>query len=234
MTDREDIRGAGTAGPGGGTVSGAWDALKERLGAIPAFRRLAGELGLEGADVAASGLAGSARSLVLSALEPTAGGPVLVVAPDPVTARDVKEDLEIFGLREVVVYPEDEMLPYDYHDPDRDLTGMQMRALEALCGGRVRVLVCTLRSAMKKVLQRVRFEGLLTELGEGDGQDPLELGERLVGLGYERHGVVEPGSHGVRRRRDNVDARVRHRDAALDGDAGPSRGASVAPHGADT
>lgn len=194
MSERKGMHAGADGGPAGGGRQmdpSVWEELKERLGTIPAFRRLTGELEREGADVAASGLAGSARSLVLAALAPSAGGPLLVVAPDPVTARDVRDDLEIFGLEEVVVYPEDEILPYDYHDPDRDLTGMQMKALEALCDGHVRVLVCTLRSALKKVLPRTRFMELLVELVEGDERDPIALCERLVGLGYERHGVVE-------------------------------------------
>ncbi|UCF04243.1 MAG: transcription-repair coupling factor [bacterium] len=168
-----------------------WEDLRQRLEKLSAYVRLRDELMRGSTEVAASGLAGSARSLVLSTLAPGLEKPLIIVAPDPVKVQDVAGDLEIFGLDGVVIYPEDEILPYDYHDPDRDCTGMQMKALEALCGGECRVLVCTLRAMLKKVLPPRRFRELLIGLNKGEENDPLSLAEDLVGLGYERHGIVE-------------------------------------------
>ncbi|MCK4235645.1 MAG: hypothetical protein KAX38_00905, partial [Candidatus Krumholzibacteria bacterium] len=117
--------------------------------------------------------------------------PMLVIAPDPASARDIEEDLRLFGLDGVVSYPPDEILPYDYHDPDRDLTGLQMKALEALLEGRCRALVCTLRSALKKVFPPGLFKELLVGIRRGEERDPIELAEELTDLGYERHEIVE-------------------------------------------
>ena len=163
-----------------------WDDLKSRVREEPAFRKLAADLAAPGADAAAAGLHGGARSLVAAALAETRGEPLLVIAADPVAARDTAVDLELFGLDGVVFYPEDEMLPYDYHEPDRDLTGMQMQALEALAAGDCRVLVCTFRAAMKKVFPASLFRRLLLRLERGSERDPHEVAGRLVDLGYER------------------------------------------------
>ncbi len=168
-----------------------WDDLKHKIEGLEPYRALLKKLGPEGASVPVAGLYGSARSLVVAALASARRAPFIIIAPDPVRARDVEEDLRIFGVQGVVPYPEDEILPYDYHDPDRSLTGLQMEALDALGSGRCRVLVCTLRSALKKVFPRGLFRTLLVDVRAGEERDPHELAERLVRLGYERHETVE-------------------------------------------
>ena len=167
-----------------------WEELRETVSRLPAFAELESRLG-SGARVPVGGLTGSSRALVLAALLPRLGRPAVVIAADPVRARDIAEDLMCFGLERVVLYPEDEILPYDYHDPDRNLTGMQMAALDALVVGRCNVLVCTLRSLLKKVFPPGTFRDLLFDLENGGTADPYELADRLVRLGYERHQIVE-------------------------------------------
>ncbi|HVO76867.1 MAG TPA: hypothetical protein VMT60_02680, partial [Candidatus Bathyarchaeia archaeon] len=168
-----------------------WDELKEKIDGLSAYQALVKGLRAPDAHVSVTGLYGSARSLVLASLAEREQSPHLVIAPDPVRARDVEEDLRIFGVEGVVPYPEDEILPYDYHDPDRSLTGLQMRALEALGEGRCRALVCTPRSILKKVFPRELFRGLLIDMRVGEELDPHVLAERFVRLGYERHETVE-------------------------------------------
>ena len=168
-----------------------WDELKATIDRLGAYRELLKGLAAEGAHVPVAGLYGSARSLVLARLAAKQGLTYLIIAPDPVRARDVEEDLRIFGMDGVIPYPEDEILPYDYHDPDRSLTGLQMRSLEALGALRCRALVCTPRSILKKVFPPGLFRGLLVDIRCGEERDLHELAERLVRLGYERHETVE-------------------------------------------
>jgi transcription-repair coupling factor (superfamily II helicase) len=168
-----------------------WSELKGAISGLDPFEALAGRLEGPGSHARAGGLAGSSRSLVLSALVPELGRPVVAIASDPVRARDIAADLEHFGAGRVVFYPGDEILPYDYHDPDRNLTGMQMSALAALAEKRCDVFVCTPRALLKKVFSPAEFLSLLTDLRAGGEYDPYELAERLVRLGYERHGTVE-------------------------------------------
>jgi transcription-repair coupling factor (superfamily II helicase) len=168
-----------------------WDELRERISGLPEFGELARRLGGSPTAVKAYGLSGSSRSLLLASLIPRTDRRAVVIATDPLAARDIVSDLEFFGTEGVVFYPEDEILPYDYHDPDRYLTGMQMSALDGLSAGRCRVLVCTVRSLLKKVFEPELFRGLLIDLKQGQEHDPFDLAEKLVDLGYERHGTVE-------------------------------------------
>jgi transcription-repair coupling factor (superfamily II helicase) len=168
-----------------------WNDIKERIRALPSYRELTQALESAGSSVSAYGLTGGARSLVLACLAETREVPLLVVASDPVTARDVEEDLRIFGVEGIVSYPEDEILPYDYHDPDRDLTGLQMRALDALSEERCTVLITTPSAILRKVFTPEYYRSLLINLVKGEENDPTSLAGRLVRLGYERHGIVE-------------------------------------------
>ncbi len=168
-----------------------WEDLRKKISELPPFLELSQKLARRGAGARAGGLTGSSRSLVLSTLAPLLGRGIVVVASDPVKARDIAADLDHFGAGRVIFYPEDEILPYDYHDPDRNLTGMQMAALAAMAEKRCDVLVCTPASLLKKVFAPGLFLDLLADLVTGDEKDPYELAETLVHLGYERHGIVE-------------------------------------------
>ncbi len=168
-----------------------WEMLKDRIGALPAYRALEERLATDGATAPVTGLVGSSRSLVLSILTAGSRDPAIILAADPVNARDIAAELEGFGLGGVATYPEDEILPYDYHDPDRNLTGLQMLALEAIAEGRCRVLVSTPRAILKKVFPPGLFRTLLFDLSIGEQRDPHAVAEKLVHLGYERHGIVE-------------------------------------------
>jgi transcription-repair coupling factor (superfamily II helicase) len=168
-----------------------WDDLKERVRSLEQYLAVRKSIAERPAGIDVTGLHGGARSLFLVSLSEELVYPLLVVASDPVKVRDVVEDAALFGLEGVVAYPEDEMLPFDYHDPDRNLTGVQMTALESLADGTCNVLVCTVRSLLKKVFRPDEYRGLLIRLETGGERDPIELSEQLVRLGYERHGIVE-------------------------------------------
>ncbi|MBN1165467.1 MAG: transcription-repair coupling factor [Candidatus Krumholzibacteriota bacterium] len=168
-----------------------WEGLKKKIGGLPETRELGKKLAGKEAVIAVCGLSGSARALLLSLDEVRGDDPLLVIAPDPLTVRDIENDLKNFGLEGVTTFPEDEILPYDYHDPDRDLTGMQMRGLECLAEGKCRVLICTLRSLLKKVFRPEYFRSLLLDLRRGGEIDPVSLSRRLSFLGYERRRIVE-------------------------------------------
>ncbi|MBU8922395.1 MAG: transcription-repair coupling factor [Bacteroidales bacterium] len=172
-----------------------WDYLKDRIAGLPAFEGLEKRLEQDSGRIPVAGLAGSSQALVLSTLLRGKHGPVIVITTDPVSARDMEWELSSFGVEKVVAYPEDEILPYDYHDPDRNLTGMQMTALESVLDGSCEVLVCTMRSLLKKIFAPRLFRSLVFEVEQDREYDIYELADRLVQLGYERHEIVEAKGH---------------------------------------
>ncbi|MBN2184457.1 MAG: transcription-repair coupling factor [Candidatus Krumholzibacteriota bacterium] len=176
-----------------------WNDLKKSVVSLPAAKGLLNRMKAGPARIPVRGLTGSARSLLISAVMEETDETFMIIAADPVRARDIAADLESLGVEGVVSYPEDEILPYDYHDPDRNLTGMQMKALEALSEGNCRVLVCTLWSALKKVYGRETFRRLLIDIVKGKEYDLSGLASELDRIGYERHAIVEEkGQYAIR------------------------------------
>jgi len=130
-----------------------WDDIKQKLRRTEGYRKLLGEIGSRG-EASVAGLVGSSRSLLVSTVVGDDAAPVFVLVPDQVTLEDVVEDLGLFGVEGVVGFYEEEVLPYDYHEPDMDIVGLQMSALNALRTGKAGVVVATVRSLMKKVIPR--------------------------------------------------------------------------------
>ncbi|HMA76819.1 MAG TPA: transcription-repair coupling factor, partial [Candidatus Krumholzibacteriaceae bacterium] len=176
-----------------------WDSLKGKIRDLDQYRRLESLLDSERKKIRVSGLTGSSRSIVAATLIENNMAPVLLVTPDPVSARDMEADLKNFGIEKVVYYPESEVLPYDYHEPDRDLTGAQMAALESLLKGECKSFVCTLKSLLRKVFTPEQLKEYLTRIISGERYDMTSLAGRLADLGYERHQTVErKGQYAVR------------------------------------
>lgn len=168
-----------------------WDNVKEKIRGTEGyadFERLAGS-GKE--EIFLTGLRGSSCALLLAAYMDKEGTPLVIVAPDALSMRDMEMDLAAFGIEGAVSYPEDEILPYDYHEPDRDLVGEQMKALHSIREGRCRALVCTVRSFMKKVFKPALFGDLLLSFEKGGKYDMTDAIERIASIGYERHQIVE-------------------------------------------
>jgi len=167
-----------------------WDDIKQKLRRTEGYRKLLGEIGSKG-EASVAGLVGSSRSLLVSTVVGDDAAPVFVLVPDQVTLEDVVEDLGLFGVEGVVGFYEEEVLPYDYHEPDMDIVGLQMSALNALRTGKAGVVVATVRSLMKKVIPPGLLSSLVTELRLGTEMDIYELVEKLIDMGYERHNIVE-------------------------------------------
>jgi len=168
----------------------SWVDIKQRLKKTEAFSRLLGVL-TGGGGTTVSGLVGASRSLLVSALHEDNPSPIFILVPDQMTLQDVVDDLKIFGVKGVVGLFEEEVLPYDYHEPDMDLVGAQMAALRMLLSGEATVAVATVRSSMKKVIPPDVLSSLVTELKVSAEVDLYELIEKLVDMGYERHNIVE-------------------------------------------
>ncbi|MBD3178976.1 MAG: transcription-repair coupling factor [Candidatus Latescibacteria bacterium] len=168
-----------------------WESLKERIARLEGFQRITRMLESGEEDIEISGLSGSSRAILLARLLEERGGSMLVVASDPAGMNETATDLMSFGVDNVLLYPDDEVLPYDYHEPDRDLIGMQMKALAGLLEESSVVLVSTLKAVMKRVFEPELFRRMLMNISRGQSYQLTPLLGKLVSLGYERTGIVD-------------------------------------------
>jgi len=140
-----------------------------------------------GPAVGVRGLAGSAAPWLVAAVYAKLGGTFVWIAEDGERAEEMREDLELFLGKDLVLpFPEPETLPYDSTSPHPSVTAQRLETLAHLARGEKGIVVTTLRALAQKVLSPARLvehELTFVALQDYDRDDAIA---RLVGLGYER------------------------------------------------
>ncbi len=170
-------------------------AAAERLAAFAPLCAFAREGRARAADATSAlgpaagvrGLAGSAAPWLVAAAYEKLGGTFVWVAEDGEHAEEMREDLELFLGKELVLpLPEPETLPYDHASPHPSVTAQRLETLAALSRDDKGVVVTTLRALAQKVLSPARLVDHELSLAAGHDYDRDDVIARLVGLGYER------------------------------------------------
>ena len=144
---------------------------------------------------------GSAATAVVAALHERLGTRVLVVVtPSPTHAAETEADLEILlGRNTSYLFPQREALPYESSEPHLEIGGLRVEAVEALLGGRARLIVTTVRALQERSPIPSRLAELRITLTVGEEAGFLVLLDGLSERGFERVPVVEEvGQYAVR------------------------------------
>ncbi|MCY3712075.1 MAG: transcription-repair coupling factor [Gemmatimonadetes bacterium] len=147
-----------------------------------------------------SGLAGSARSLLLAHAYRKRGGATLVIVEDTDAAEEMYEDVSsLLDPDDVALFPPWEVLPYDQVSPPGDLSGRRLGALHALMNNRPLFVVATVRAVMQRTMPPSVLAGAVLQVAAGATIPLNELTARCNRLGYERTDMVQaPGHFSVR------------------------------------
>ena len=174
--------------------------LLEQVGESTPLAELLAALGRGRGRPTATGLAGSARALVLAQIFLRLERPLLAVLPEQEGAEALRDDLEVFlGAGRVLYLPEFETSPYDVRSPHLSILDARLAALSQLLLGRKGVLVTTARSlATQVVAPEVLRRGILA-LADGDPMDADDLSHWLADIGYRRVPLVEEQGDVARR-----------------------------------
>ena len=174
-------------------MSGTLHPIVQALGTCPGFQRLCEALPERGARRVLSGAIGSAATAAVAALhEHLATRLLVVIASSPRRAIEIEVDLELLlGEGTSFLFPQREARPYESSEPHLEIGALRVEAVEALLGGRTRLLVTTLRALQERAPIPADLAELRVSLrvGEEVGFQTLiaDLGER----GFERVPIVE-------------------------------------------
>jgi transcription-repair coupling factor (superfamily II helicase) len=139
------------------------------------------------------GLDDSARNLLMAAIRIQTGRPVLLVAPDPVSAGKIYEDLlSVFREEDVFLFPARELLyGYTLLSESKDAAAQRIVVLKQLAAQKSVVVVTTVSALLPKMAPPdVWLSGCFSlPVGEEAPLDHL-LGT-LVEAGYERVDMVD-------------------------------------------
>jgi transcription-repair coupling factor (superfamily II helicase) len=151
----------------------------------PPVRDLAGRLPARGEALGLGGLPGSAGAVLAAWLvERFPQRLVAVVAPTPAEAERWLTDLALLTDAPVALYPQREALGED--EPHYEIAGERVETLEALLGGRLRVLVTTARATAERTLVPAALGKSRVSLRPGMELPPGEVIESLERMGYRR------------------------------------------------
>ena len=164
----------------------------------PAIRELATRLPARGAALRLAGLPGSSGAVLGAWLAATERQRLLVVvAPTPGDAERWLSDLALLTDVPTALYPQREALGED--EPHYEIAGERVETLEALLGGRLRILVTTARATAERTLVPAALERTRLRVAVGARCPLQEVVESLESMGYQRVPTVsEVAEFGVR------------------------------------
>ena len=174
-------------------MSGSLHPIVQALGTCPSFERLCQALPGRGERRALSGAIGSAATASVAALHqhfPTRL--LVVVAPSPRRAIEIEVDLDfLLGEGTSFLFPQREARPYESSEPHLEIGALRVEAVEALLGGRTRLLVTTLRALQERAPIPAELAGLRISLRVGEEVGFKGLIGDLTERGFERVPLVE-------------------------------------------
>lgn len=144
--------------------------------------------------------AGSSLALLLTQTARAHSGPVVMIARDSHTARNLEDELRVFaGDLPVLHFPDWETLPYDLFAPHPEIVSQRIATLYRLPGIQRGVLVVPVATLMQRLSPRSHIAGFGLSLARGQRFDLAAEQRRLESSGY-RHvpQVNEPGDFAVR------------------------------------
>ncbi|HEX9108185.1 MAG TPA: transcription-repair coupling factor [Longimicrobiales bacterium] len=148
---------------------------------------------MPGSALRVGGLAGSSPALLAAALAEDAPNRLwIMVAPDPPAGEALHADIEaLLEPGRAAYYPQRETLTYEAAEHHLEVSGLRVEALESVLAGQVRLLVTTPRALQERAEIPTALTELRLSLRVGQALSPAELGQRLLGLGFERVPLVE-------------------------------------------
>ena len=175
--------------------------IAEALADAPVTQRLMHSLPEPGDVVEVRGAHGAASAALAGRLARDARyRTIVLVAPDSERAEEARGDLDtLYPDEEIHLYPQSESLLLDEAEQDVRVNSLRLEAVEALLGGRSRLLVTTLRALQERVPLPESVAELKLELRQGEEAGFQEVVEALQDRGFRRADLVEEvGQYSVR------------------------------------
>ena len=174
------------------------DRILEAVGRSPGATDVRDRLPARNGRLTLAGLPGSSPAVLLAWLvEQDRARTFVLLAPTPADAERWLSDLGFLSHEPVALYPQRESLGED--ETHLEIAGERAETLEALLGGRLRLLVTTVRATLERTRIPDAITQLRLELAPGNTLPPGDLAARLAEMGYEKVSTVtEVGQFSVR------------------------------------
>ena len=125
---------------------------------------------------------------------------MVYIAPDPLTARFVLEDLKFFaGEENTDLFPKKEQIFYEVEAKSSENSAKRISVLNGLSQRKNYFVVTTIEAFCQKIISKTAFENRRIALKVGQIYSISELEKKLTAMGYKHEYTVEaPGQFAVR------------------------------------
>ena len=139
---------------------------------------------------------GASVALTLSNAMQHSKQPLLIVAPDSLTASHLMEELSFFNgnADNILQFPDWETLPYDHFSPHQDIISERLAALYRLPSLQHGAIITTVSTLMQRIPPATHLTSHSFMLKKGESLNPDILRTRLAEAGY--HHVSQVREHG--------------------------------------
>jgi len=145
------------------------------------------------------GLAGDAGALAIAETAQRHDGALLLITPGMVEAEALRRGLRFFGVDDIELMPDWEVLPYDIFSPHQDITSERLRALHRLPRKTQGVVIVPAATLMQRIAPPAFLEGTVIRLATGQSLNLESMRTSLQASGYRCVSeVLEHGEFAVR------------------------------------
>ena len=176
-----------------------YSAIYGRLFESSEFGQLASEINVGRRTVVVSGLAGSARALVVVALEKKLGRRIIFVARSNREIEELQSDIDFFycamngvsaGDQNVLSVPALEADPYDGTSPHAEVLEQRALALYRATRGEARILLTSLGALAERTVSPEHLKASSITLKVSEEMPPELIVDLLIAAGYVRQEPV--------------------------------------------
>jgi transcription-repair coupling factor (superfamily II helicase) len=173
---------------------------------LPAFLRVVSHLRANAGRIGVSGLTFSAKALLISELQKTAGRPFLVVVRNNEAADEfvpvIQAYCELVGgaqAESVVSLPARDVLPFQNLSPHPEIQEQRAIALWKIATGEASIVVVPAAASGLRLKSGDYYANLARTLRRGESFDTDDLLQHLNSVGYNSTDIVEmPGEYALR------------------------------------
>lgn len=147
-----------------------------------------------------TGVSGSAKTLLLAALQGELSHPQLVVCDSLYHMQELVADLEnLLGEDQVFAFPVEEVLATEVATASPDYRLQRVQALNTLLADQAAVVVTDAAGLRRRLPKPGDFQAATLTVEVGGELDPTTVGTQLMAMGYQRQKMVlKPGDFAMR------------------------------------
>lgn len=173
--------------------------LADFIEKTPAFQKISTQLKPASRQLV-TGISGSARALLLSALQDENPRPLLVVTDSMAHMQELADDLgSLVGEERVFQFPVEEVLAAEVATSSPNYRLQRVQSLAALGKQEAAIVVTSAAGLRRNVVSPKFFAQATLKVAAGDELDPQQARDQLSAMGYQlQKMVLRPGDFAVR------------------------------------